>query len=233
MPLTTSTTWCWTRTSAGSARGPPRSSTSRTSGRRSTDDAHPASPVGAGDGLHRPPVLRLGERHHARARSATPARRPPPPERESRRLRAWAVRDVPRGALTERHPAVPRKRPPGRGELRRPVPDAAGVALVASRFPAARRAEHPRHPRAERPPGAVPRDHHGEARGCAETTADHEVVHQRVPPRRPRRRPPARRERPGWPPVRREAELRLRHHAAERHAGRRLGGVGLLGSRRR
>ncbi len=191
MPLTTSATWCWTRASAGSARGLPRSSTSRTSGRRSTDDSHSASPLGAGDGLHRPPVLRPRERHHGPARSATLARGSPPPEHESRRLRARAVRDVSRGAFTERHPAVPRERSPGRGEPRRPVPDSAGVTPVASRFPAARRAEHPRHPRAERPPGAVPRDHHGEARGCAETTADHEVVHQRVPPRRPRRRPPA------------------------------------------
>ena len=183
MSLTTSTTWSWTRTSAGSARGPPRSSTSRTSGRRSTDDAHPASPVGAGDGLHRPPVLRERERHHARARSATPARRPPAPERESWRLRARPVRDVPRGTFTERHPAVPRERAPGRGVLRRPVPDAAGVALVAPRFPPPRRAEHLRHPRPERPPGTLPRNDHGQARRRAEATADDEVVHQRVPPR--------------------------------------------------
>jgi len=87
----------------------------------------------------------------------------------------------PGGALAERYPAVPRERAPGRRGLRRPVPDAAGVALVAPRFPAARRAEHPRYPRPERPSGAVPRDHHGETRRRAEATADDEVVHQRVP----------------------------------------------------
>jgi hypothetical protein len=42
----------------------------RISRRRPTDDAHPAAPVGTGDGLHRPPAPRERERNSTRAHSA-------------------------------------------------------------------------------------------------------------------------------------------------------------------